>query len=95
MKTLNGQPNYYLAILLNLTEEEVDALIYTGLHDIKNEQNETIGFYIQISTNNHPALLAKLRLERGNLIYFRFAQVQSVLADAVNYLTQLATRSND
>lgn len=86
MKTLEGKSNSCLAILLNLTEEEVSSLAYIGLYDIRDEAGKITAFYIQISTSNQRHLLSKLKMDGDRFIYFTPEEVNSAFLQVFSSL---------
>jgi hypothetical protein len=63
--------DYALAELLGLSLDEFHDLSHKPIDANTDAMGKIVEFYIHVSSNNSPHLLAKLRLDKNNFVRFR------------------------
>jgi hypothetical protein len=70
-------PDRRIAKLLGLSIKEYLHLSHSGLREITNSSNKVIQYYLEVSPNNQPEVLRKLKLNKNNIIYFDPEKVET------------------
>ncbi|WP_118951608.1 hypothetical protein [Taibaiella helva] len=70
-------PDHALAHLLGLSLSEYKHLSHKPLKASKDSRGNIIEFYMQISNNNNPEVMAKIGLDLNNIVWFERDEVES------------------
>jgi hypothetical protein len=73
-------PDWLIARLLGLGLKEYLNLAHRGLQEFKDLNGNVVEYYIHISSNNDPAVLGRLNIDRSNFARFRPEQINEIIS---------------